>query len=679
VEAEHYDNKTTGQNGTGWEVVGPKDGFSGVLGMEVFDEDSNPTTYVEESARLDYEINFVKTGTYYVWILAYAPDSNSDSCHAGLDGEAIPTLVGLSGWDGDYEWNNDRMGTNDRPLFEVTTTGVHTFNIWMREDGLIIDKIVLSTNPDFTLTGSESGPPESERLLPGQASGPDPANEATDVPRYFVLMWKPGEFAAPVNGHKVYFGESFNDVNDATGAVAQTAASYTPAQRLDFSKIYYWRVDEVNAPVPRAGHIEFKGKVWQFTTEPIAYVSENITATASSSGIAQGPENTVNGSGLDVNDLHSMEPTDMWLSGSGEPESVWIQYEFDKVCKLHQMWVWNYNQMMESIDGLGFKDVTIEYSTNGIDYMTLGTTREFVQAPGMPDYAHNTIINFGGAAAKYVMLTANSNWGDIQDQYGLSEVRCLYIPVLAREPNPADGATDVDVDVTFSWRAGREADKHDVYLSKDEQAVIDGTAFLTTVTENSYSTSLDSDSTYYWRVDEVNDVEIPTMLEGDIWSFTTKEYLVVDDPFSAWLDGDGDPTNGSLVGYENPPFAEENIVHSGEHSMPFFYDNSTASYSEATINVADLPGGASGMWLTMWLRGNPDNSGQFYVKINDTKVYFAGGGPSMPFWTQWMVPIAAFGIDLSDITTLSIGVDGGGSGLLYIDDISINSAGPPEF
>ncbi len=96
------------------------------------------------------------------------------------------------------------------------------------------------------------------------AYGPSPANEATDVPREVVLSWEPGAFAAPTNGHKVYFGESFNDVNDATDAVAQTAASYTPAQRLDFGTTYYWRVDEVNAPP--TSNIEFKGEVWQFTT-----------------------------------------------------------------------------------------------------------------------------------------------------------------------------------------------------------------------------------------------------------------------------------------------------------------------------------------------------------------------------------------------------------------------------
>ncbi|MCH8121252.1 MAG: discoidin domain-containing protein, partial [Planctomycetes bacterium] len=266
---------------------------------------------------------------------------------------------------------------------------------------------------------------------PALAGGPNPADETTDVPREVVISWTPGEFAAPTNGHKVYFSENFDDVNDGIGATTQSADSYAPPQRLDFNTTYYWRIDEVNAPP--TSQIEFKGKIWSFTTEPIAYPIENITATASSAHQTDtGPENSINGLGLDANDLHSMEPADMWLSGD-EPNGAWIQYELDKVHKLHEMWVWNSNGVMESVLGFGLKDVTIEYSTNGTDYTTLGTTHEFARAPAAVDYAHNTTIDFGGVTAKYVRLTTNSNWGaGLLDQYGLSEVRFFSIPVFAR-------------------------------------------------------------------------------------------------------------------------------------------------------------------------------------------------------------------------------------------------------
>ncbi|MCH8121383.1 MAG: hypothetical protein IIC00_16865, partial [Planctomycetes bacterium] len=168
------------------------------------------------------------------------------------------------------------------------------------------------------------------------AHNPNPPNGASDVLLKTVLSWTPGEYAPPINGHKVILSDNFDDVKNGTAVVAtQDSNSYDPAGLLDFSTTYYWRIDEANSTT---GWDE--GNVWQFTVEPLANPIDgnNITATASSTHQADtGPENTINGSGLDANDLHSIEPTDMWLSGD-EPNGAWIEYELDKVHKLHQMW-----------------------------------------------------------------------------------------------------------------------------------------------------------------------------------------------------------------------------------------------------------------------------------------------------------------------------------------------------
>ena len=531
---------------------------------------------------------------------------------------------------------------------------------------------------------------------PALASNPYPANEEPDAPYKVVLSWTPGIYAAPTNGHKVYLGESFNDVNDATGAGAQTATSYTPAPRLDLGRTYYWRVDEVNAPP--TSHIEFKGEVWSFTTEPVAYAIENITATASSAHSADmSPENTINGSGLDANDLHSNEPTDMWLSGS-EPLGAWIEYDFDKVYKLHEMWVWNSNQTIESLVGFGLKDVTIEHSANGTDYTTLTDVLEFAQAPGADGYAHNTTVDFGGAAAKYVKLTANSNWGMLP-QYGLSEVRFLYIPIRAREASPDSGESDVNPDVVLGWRAGREAAQHDVYVSTDEQAVIDGTAPVISVTEASHGPlDLDLGQTYYWRVDEVNEAETPATWQGDLWDFTTQEYFVVDDfesyndldpgdpaskrIFNVWIDGYGIPTNGSIVGYEIAPFAEQSIVHGGEQSMPLSYSNTGgAAYSEAerTFAVGQNWTQAGAATFVLYFHGAEGNTGQLYVKVDGSKVVYDGdaGDIAKVEWKQWNIDLASLGVNLQNITKLAIGIDGNGAtGTLYVDDIRLYRLAP---
>ena len=130
-------------------------------------------------------------------------------------------------------------------------------------------------------------------------------------------------------------------------------------------------------------------------------------------------------------------------------------------------------------------------------------------------------------AARKVRITANSNWGDspIFNKYGLSEVRFLHIPVAARQPSPNSGAADVAIDATLTWRSGREAAEHNVYLSTDQQAVTDGTAPAATVHQAGYSpSSLVLGTTYFWRVDEVNQTETPAVWPGDVWTFTTADY-----------------------------------------------------------------------------------------------------------------------------------------------------------
>jgi hypothetical protein len=544
---------------------------------------------------------------------------------------------------------------------------------------------------DYIWLGVEPPPPPIGAIV--AATEPNPADGATDVPRDVVLGWKPGDFAPPVNGHKAYFSENFNDVNDGIGGIAQDANSYAPPQRLDFETTYYWRIDEVNGP---PDYTVFQGKVWQFTTELLAYPIDNVTATASSQAPNKGPENTINGSGLDDSGLlHGKDADDnMWLSGMTGPQPTWIEYEFDKVYKLHELWVWNSNDTLEPIIGLGFRDVFIEYSSNGTDYTTLGTTSEFTRAPGAPDYAHNTTIDMEGVPAKYVRLTANSNWGGILPQYGLSEVRFLYIPIRAREPSPDSGATDVNLDVTLGFRAGRQAAQHDVYISSDEQAVIDGTAPVTTTTEASHGPlSLDLNQTYYWKINEVNMAETPTTLDGDVWNFTTQEYLVVDDfesyndlepddpeskrIFNVWIDGYGVATNGSVVGYELPPFCEQTIVHGGMQSMPLSYANTGgAAYSEAelTLTPAQDWTAAGVKTLAVHFHGTEGNTGQLYVKINGTKVLYDGqaGNLAQAGWQAWNVDLASSGASLQNVTKLAVGIDGNGAaGTLYFDDIRL--------
>ena len=142
---------------------------------------------------------------------------------------------------------------------------------------------------------------------------------------------------------------------------------------------------------------------------------------------------------------------------------------------------------------------------------------QFAQAPAQDGYAHNTTVDFGGVAAKYVRLTAKTNWGGTTPPGGLSEVRFLYTPTYASHPTPSSAQTGVSPEVELQWRPGREAVTHQVYFSKDKQAVTDGKALAgTTATASFNPGSLDLATTYYWKVGEVNQVTAPAGWQGDV-------------------------------------------------------------------------------------------------------------------------------------------------------------------
>ena len=541
------------------------------------------------------------------------------------------------------------------------------------------------------------------------AADPDPADGAADVPRDVVLSWTPGEYA---NTHDVYFGNSFEDVNAATNLdpmgsnevfrAHQDADSYAVDERLGFGQTYYWRIDEVNAP-PNA--TIFKGDVWSFTAEPegVPLTSDLITATASSVDSNQiDPNATINRAGLDEKDLHNDEKSAMWLCSVDDPEP-WIQYDFDRAYKLHEMKVWNHNSDSESTLGYGIQQARIETSVDGETWTELDGLQTFNQAPGTPGYAANTTGSLGGVIAQAVRITALSNWSpwpEFITQKGLSEVQFSYIPVWARKPDPDSGATDADVDAVLSFRAGREAATHDVYLSTDEQAVIDGTAPVVTVTEASYASSLDLASTYYWRVDEVNDAETPTIWQGDLWNFTTQEFIVVDDfegfdvdnpIWETWLDGLGfgvpgtpgfNPGNGTgaAVGNENSPsYMEETIVHGGNKSIPFGYNNAVAGVSEVirTFTPAQDWTVHGVKTLSLWFAGDGANvPGQLYVKVNGVQIDYDGdaGNLALAGWQPWNIDLTAINTNLGNVTSLAIGIQGpGATGTLLLDDIRLYS------
>jgi hypothetical protein len=61
---------------------------------------------------------------------------------------------------GAWTWQS-RTTSGQTATLRVAASGVYTFGLWMREDGLRLDRILLTTKPAYT--PAENGPAESPR------------------------------------------------------------------------------------------------------------------------------------------------------------------------------------------------------------------------------------------------------------------------------------------------------------------------------------------------------------------------------------------------------------------------------------------------------------------------------------------------------------------------------------
>jgi regulation of enolase protein 1 (concanavalin A-like superfamily) len=215
-------------------------------------------------------------------------------------------------------------------------------------------------------------------------------------------------------------------------------------------------------------------------------------------------------------------------------------------------------------------------------------------------------------------------------------------PLPARKPTPANKTViDIEKALPLTWTPGEKAAQHDVYLGTNPLAVESADISDTTgiyrgrYDPNNYMApeGVEPGQTYYWRVDEIN--TDGTISVGRVWSFMTVPYLVVDDfeyyndvnnvIYNVWTDYFVNST-GMTVGYFEPPYAEQDIVHGGRQAMYMRYDNDgtvnegtnfeksgTSLYSEADRQWTDAQDftrkGANS--LTLWFRGIPGPRGSF--------------------------------------------------------------------
>jgi hypothetical protein len=498
---------------------------------------------------------------------------------------------------------------------------------------------------------------------------PEPPDRAGYIdPNGLTLTWAPG-FGAKL--HYAFFGDNFDDVNNAAVGLPQADATYTPTG-LEPDKTYYWRVDEFD------GFTTHKGDVWSFTTRPVIPITDPEllcwwkfdegygTTVLDWSGHGADGQFVGNPRWVDGYDGGALK-----VNGAGESaiynftDETWSAYTLAIWAKSNSLWQSNNSSICSTYltTNGGFQlsydaansyqyhaDVDQVIGPASLSWVHLAVTYNGTIATAY--YNGEFVATFTPAADdllanKYAVGVnrAEDNWfdGTVDDfriySRALSQEEIQYImrgdPLVAWGPNPADGSNpDVDVALPLRWSPGDNASQHDVYFGLDEDALNAADATDTTGVyrgRQNATTYTPAEGVewgggpYYWRIDEVN--TDGTLSRGKIWSFSVVDFILVDDfesytdddlngeaIWQHWIDGFGVPGNGAQVGYLLPPYAEQNIVNNGNQSMPFLYDNTAGvTNSEAVLTLtAPRNWNREGLTtLSLWFRGNPASVGSF--------------------------------------------------------------------
>jgi len=376
------------------------------------------------------------------------------------------------------------------------------------------------------------------------------------------------------------------------------------------------------------------------------------------------------------------------LSGVTIPTDHWVELKFRG----------------RLIDGPGDDIFLIELDAvdeQALVFITDGSGREYLLGyalvPDIGSYEQTEIgFDIAGASFPFVPsairilgldLRGGSPGFDLANVRARINADCGY---TACNPSPADGAKNVSLDTVLKWSPGRSAEKHIVYFGTtladvDESAIpvssppLDAGSFT--------PSALELGKTYYWRLDEVNDTDDNSPWTGNIWKFSTVDYLVVDNfesydrftIYDTWTQID----QAYIYLSKNPE-----PVYRCRQSMAFryYYDPGFSSEAARTFSSAQDWASAGVKSLELFFYGKADND-------TDAQMYFALGdgdvNAAVPYngdaknlgsetWQPWRIDLQNLGVNLSNIEHISIGFrnrtsesSGLGIGTVFFDDIRL--------
>ena len=472
-----------------------------------------------------------------------------------------------------------------------------------------------------------------------QASGPSPKDGALHLTTWVSLEWRAGDFAI---SHDVYIGDNFDDVNDGAGDTFQGNQAETSVL--------------VGFPGFALPDGFTPGTTYYWRVDEVNDADPNSPWKGDIWSFSLPPKTAYFPDPIDGAEFVDPNVTLAWTAGDG--------------AKLHTFYI-----------GDNFDDVS-----NAVGGTMSGITS----------------FDPGPLESEKVYYWRVDEFDGVETYKG--NVWAFTTPGTVGNSQPASGAVDVQMNTTLTWTAADTAASHELYFGTDSEAVNNATtaspeyAGARALGAESYDPGgLAWQSSYAWRVDEV----YPTgTVKGLVWTFTTADFIAVDDfesyndvdppdpnsnrIFDKWLDGFGTTTNGALVGNDMPPYAETTVVHGGAQSMIYIYDNNLKT-SEAILTLVYPKDWTEGgvTRLSLWFKGASANvADRMFVALNGTAVVYHDdlAATQIAGWNRWVIDLQAFagqGMNLANVSTITIGFGtknspaAGGAGQMYFDDIRL--------
>ena len=438
----------------------------------------------------------------------------------------------------------------------------------------------------------------SFRVRPVTAWAPSPADGLQYLLPGQTLSWEHGVGAL---FHTVFFGESFDEVNDAVAGGYMTADPTFDPGLLEPGKTYYWRVDEFTA-----GAVTHKGEVWSFTMlgeVPAAdpdlvgwwTLDEGMGALAVDwSG--QGNHGTIIADPQWADGYHggamAFDSAGQYIDCGAAAENVTGDFTLAAWVQLAPGTAGHYGGIagkLMRLDGnadyMGFS--LVRHSSN-VFRLWVGdgdaanikgsassnfkyTDTEWHHVAGVREGQTNALYvdglrqdatNNTGFVPSTQFFHIGRQYSHLDDRYFRGKIDDVRIyakalteqgigqvmrgdPLLAGDPVPGrQEIVDIRDVTSLSWRAGDTAASHDVYVGTDRQAVATADRSAPEYQGNQAATTLSlatlvefGGGDYYWRIDEV-EADGATIHTGYVWTFSVPGYLIVDG-FESYREDEG--------------------------------------------------------------------------------------------------------------------------------------------